>query len=53
VVEIGGVPAMADSLGISETTVKTHLTSLFDKTGVRRQADLVRLVAAHASPFAR
>jgi DNA-binding CsgD family transcriptional regulator len=52
VVKIGGTPAVAEALGISETTVKTHLKGLFDKTGARRQADLVKLVAAHASPFA-
>jgi DNA-binding CsgD family transcriptional regulator len=51
IVEIGGVAGTADALGISEATVKTHLQRIFDKTGVRRQADLVKLVAAHASPF--
>jgi DNA-binding CsgD family transcriptional regulator len=51
VAAIGGVPAVADALGISEATVKSHLQSLFDKTGSRRQADLVKLLAAHASPF--
>ncbi len=49
--EIGGISAMADFLGISEATVKTHLQHLFEKTGTKRQVDLVKLVAAHASPF--
>ena len=51
IVEIGGVPQIADVLGLAETTVKSHLRSLFSKTGLNRQADLVRLVAEHASPF--
>jgi DNA-binding CsgD family transcriptional regulator len=51
VVEVGGVSAVAETLGLSEATVKTHLQHLFEKTGTSRQADLVKLVAAHASPF--
>ncbi len=47
--EVGGIPALADTLGISEATVKTHLQHLFQKTGVRRQIDLVKLVAGLAS----
>ncbi len=49
-VEIGGVPDVAASLGIAETTVKTHLSRLFAKTGTRRQAELVKLVAGFAMP---
>jgi DNA-binding CsgD family transcriptional regulator/PAS domain-containing protein len=51
VVEIGGVPEVAEALGISEATVKTHLHRLFGKTDTRRQADLVKLVAGFASPL--
>jgi DNA-binding NarL/FixJ family response regulator len=51
VVEIGGVSAIAAALGLSDATVKTHLQHLFEKTGTARQADLVKLVATHASPF--
>ena len=51
IVEIGGVPETADSLGIGEGTVKTHLRRVFAKTGALRQADLVRLVAVHSSPM--
>jgi len=51
IVEIGGVPEVADSLGIAETTVKTHLRHLYEKTGARRHADLVKLVAAFSSPL--
>ncbi|WP_298967514.1 LuxR C-terminal-related transcriptional regulator [uncultured Methylobacterium sp.] len=46
-----GVSEMAASLGLSATTVKTHLGALFAKTGARRQSDLVKQVAAHGSPF--
>jgi DNA-binding CsgD family transcriptional regulator len=52
IVEIGGVPEIAPVLGVSETTVKTHLKNLFEKTGTKRQADLVKLVASHMSPIA-
>jgi DNA-binding CsgD family transcriptional regulator/PAS domain-containing protein len=51
VVEIGGVPQIADVLGVAEATIKSHLRSLFNKTGLNRQSDLVKLVAEHASPF--
>ena len=49
--EVGGVPAVAEVVGIAEATVKTHLQHLFAKTGTNRQTDLVKLVAAHASPL--
>ncbi|HEY7458834.1 MAG TPA: helix-turn-helix transcriptional regulator [Xanthobacteraceae bacterium] len=50
-VEIGGVPSVAEALGVSQTTIRTHLKNLFAKTGMRRQADLVKLIASHSSPF--
>jgi DNA-binding NarL/FixJ family response regulator len=52
-VEGGSVRKIAQSLGISDATVKTHLQNLFKKTGMRRQIDLVKLVAGSASPFRR
>jgi DNA-binding CsgD family transcriptional regulator len=52
VVQVGGVPETAVALGVAETTVKTHLSHLFEKTGSTRQADLVKLVAAFSSPLA-
>jgi hypothetical protein len=50
-VEVGGVPEVAPLLGVSETTVKTHLQHVFEKTGAKRQADLVKLVAGFMSPL--
>jgi hypothetical protein len=47
----GGVPDIAAALGISGSTVRTHLKRLFEKTSTHRQVDLVKLVASHASPF--
>lgn len=32
-------------LGVARTTARTHLQRIFDKTGVRRQTDLQRMVA--------
>src|SRR5205807_6206400 len=37
IVEVGGVPEAAETLGIAETTVKTHLYRVFSKTGAGRQ----------------
>lgn len=51
VVEVGGVPEVAEALGLAGTTVKTHLGRVYEKTGVRRQADLVKLVAGFTSPL--
>jgi len=51
VVELGGVPAVAHALGIAETTAKTHLGHLYEKTGAGRQADLVKLVAEFSNPL--
>ena len=53
IIEIGGVPDIAAKLGVAETTVKTHLARLFEKTGAARQADLVKIAAGFAVPFAR
>lgn len=38
---------IAAELGVSVTTVRSHLARLFDKTGCRRQAELVRLTSGH------
>jgi DNA-binding CsgD family transcriptional regulator/PAS domain-containing protein len=39
-----GVRGIAESLGVSVATARTHLHRIFEKTGTRRQAELVRLV---------
>ena len=52
IVEIGGAPEVASVLGISDTTVKTDLQLVFEKTGTKAQADLVKLVAGLMSPLA-
>jgi DNA-binding CsgD family transcriptional regulator len=52
IVEFGGIPEVALALGVADTTVKTHLGRLFEKTGARRQADLVKLVAGFSTPLA-
>ena len=53
VVEVGGVPEVAEALGIAETTVRTHLHQTYRKTGTNRQADLVKLVAAFSNPLVK
>lgn len=47
IVEAGSVAEVADMLGISEATVRTHLHRLYEKTATARQADLVKLVAGY------
>jgi DNA-binding CsgD family transcriptional regulator len=49
----GGEPPQetADELGISITTVKTHLQKIFAKTDTGRQADLIQLLQRHTSPL--
>jgi DNA-binding CsgD family transcriptional regulator len=51
IVEVGGVPEVATTLGIAQTTVKGHLARVFEKTATGRQADLVKLVAGFSSPL--
>ncbi|TWT11618.1 helix-turn-helix transcriptional regulator [Reyranella sp. CPCC 100927] len=40
------VAKMADQLGLSTNTIKTHLQQVFAKTGTNRQAELARLMAS-------
>lgn len=49
IVNVGGVRQVAGNLGVADTTIKTHLGRLFEKTGVSRQADLVKLVAGYSN----
>jgi DNA-binding NarL/FixJ family response regulator len=51
VTEVSGVPSIADALGISQATVKTHLQHLFRKTGARSQIELIKLLAGHKIPL--
>jgi DNA-binding CsgD family transcriptional regulator len=39
-----GLPAVADKMFLSVTTVRTHLQRVYDKTDTHRQAELVRLL---------
>jgi DNA-binding CsgD family transcriptional regulator len=41
----------AKALGLSEATVRTHLTRIFSKTGVSRQAELIALMHRLAVPL--
>src|SRR4029079_15505767 len=52
IVEVGGIPEIAAPFGVAETTVRTHVNHLFQKTGATRQADLVKLVAGYSTPIA-
>src|SRR6185295_15521216 len=52
ITEIGGIPEVATAFGIADTTVRTHVNRLFEKTGATRQADLVKLVAGYATVVA-
>jgi DNA-binding CsgD family transcriptional regulator len=44
----GGLAQAARETGIAVSTLRTHLLHVFEKTGVHRQADLVRLLASLA-----
>jgi DNA-binding CsgD family transcriptional regulator len=52
IVEVGGVPDVSALLGLSDATVKGYLKDIFRKTATTRQADLVKLAAGLANPFA-
>jgi DNA-binding CsgD family transcriptional regulator len=52
IVEVGGVPEVAEAIGIAQTTIKTHLGRIYRKTGAARHADLVKLVAGFSGPIA-
>ena len=41
---------IAGELGVAGSTVKSHLLRVFEKTGCRRQVDLVKLAASLSGP---
>jgi DNA-binding CsgD family transcriptional regulator len=51
IVEVGGIPAVADVLGISTETVRTHLRHLYEKMGASRQLDLAKIVGRFSNPL--
>lgn len=53
ILEVGGATPTSLVLHLSESTVKTHLRHIFQKTGARNQVDLVKLVAGLSSPLAQ
>jgi FixJ family two-component response regulator len=50
VVQVGGVPKVAEALRIGEATVKTHLHRVFAKTEAGRQAELVKPLVGLSNP---
>jgi DNA-binding CsgD family transcriptional regulator len=46
IVKGSGLKACARRLRIAETTARSHLRQIFEKTGTKRQAEFVRLVCA-------
>jgi DNA-binding CsgD family transcriptional regulator len=46
-------PEIAATLGVSVSTVRTHLRRVFDKTGARSQVELARLIASIPAPTLR
>lgn len=51
IMDHGGVAVVASALKLSPATVRTHLRHIFEKTGVRRQADLVKLMTSYPTPI--
>ncbi|MCK1380779.1 hypothetical protein IVB33_27375 [Bradyrhizobium sp. 24] len=45
VMRVSGIKALAELLGLTQATVKTHLHNVFRKTGTARQSELVKLIA--------
>ena len=50
VMKVSGVKALAELLGLTQATVKTHLHNVFRKTGTARQSELVKLIAGFEPP---
>jgi DNA-binding CsgD family transcriptional regulator/PAS domain-containing protein len=50
IMKVSSVKALAELLGLSRATVKTHLHNVFRKTGTSRQSELVKLMAGFEPP---
>lgn len=50
VIDTQSAVEIADRVGCAETTARRHLHNIFEKTGARRQADLVRILASFSGP---
>jgi DNA-binding NarL/FixJ family response regulator len=50
VLKVSGVKAIADLLGLSQATVKTHLNRILQKTPAKNQGELVKLVLVSEPP---
>lgn len=46
-----GMPFVADTLGVSINTARTHLKAIYEKSGVNHQAGLARLMAQSFPPL--
>jgi DNA-binding CsgD family transcriptional regulator len=51
IIEVGAPADVAEVLGVGESTVRTHLHRVFEKTATSRQAELVKLVAGYTNPL--
>ncbi len=51
VVDAGGTPLAAEALKISAATVRTHIARIFDKTEVRSQGALIKLLSEMGAPL--
>jgi DNA-binding CsgD family transcriptional regulator len=51
VIQGGSREDVARRLGVAVATVRTHLARIFERTGVRRQAELVRLALNGDTPL--
>jgi DNA-binding CsgD family transcriptional regulator len=50
VLKVNGIKAIADLLGLSQATVKTHLNRIFHKTPAGNQSELIKLVLTSEAP---
>ena len=48
--EVGSLQEVAERHGVSLNTVRSQMKAIFTKTGVGRQADVVKLVASYLGP---